>query len=821
MTFRRIRAMLGSSLLALVAVLGVLPLATPVAAQTPPGADAFRVENIRVEGMQRVSEGTVYNYLPVNIGDRLTPQRTREAIRALYDTGFFRDVELRRDGGTLVVAVLERPTIDSFEIKGNKDIKTEDLSKSLRNVGLANGKNFDRSVLDEVKQYLTDQYFSRGKYAVRVDTRVDELPDNRVRVNIDIKEGKRAKIRQINVVGNETFTEDEVLEDFELKTPNWLSWYRQDDRYSRESLQGDLEKLRSYYMDRGYANFDIDSTQVAIAPEKDDIFVTVNITEGEVFKISEVKLAGTFVVPETELRNYLLVKPGDTFSKKQITTTQEFIQNRLGLEGYAFAKVDPVPTPDPKTGEVALTFFVDPGNRVYVRQILFNGVTKINDDVLRREMRQLEGAWLSNVLLERSKQRLQRLPFIEKVESETKPVPGSADLVDVEFEIKEGPSAQLGGGIGYSESQSFILNGNYADSNFLGSGERISLDLNSGRYSKVYGFSHTDPYTNIDGIARTMSFTYRDVTQFVSASSDFSSESLALGIDYGYPISEFQALRLGFSAQRSSLITGDGSAEQAREWVRNNGDYRQQIIPEQDYGNGFVVPGTALDTTQFDTYELVLGWSYDSRNRALFADRGMRHTLSLSYALPFSDVEYYSANYDYLQFVPLIGRWTLALAAELGFAMDIGPTTASPPYRNFFAGGPDTVRGYRESRLGPKDSFGNPFGGNLKVAARAEIIIPTPEKWATSARASLFYDIGNVFSTGNRYVFTGVDGVTPVDYRFKYDKLKQSTGVAVQWLAPLGVFRFSYAFPLNTFRGDNVLFQDEEERFQFTIGQAF
>ena len=821
MTFRRTRAMLGSSLLALAAALGVLPLATPVAAQTSTGADAFRVDNIRVEGLQRVSEGTVYNYLPVNIGDRLTPQRTREAIRALYDTGFFRDVELRRDGGTLVVAVLERPTIESFEIKGNKDIKTEDLSKSLRNVGLANGKTFDRSVLDEVKQYLTDQYFSRGKYAVRVDTRVDDLPDNRVRVNIDIKEGKRAKIRQINVVGNETFTEDEILEDFELKTPNWLSWYRQDDRYSRESLQGDLEKLRSYYMDRGYANFDIDSTQVAIAPEKDDIFVTVNITEGEVFKISDVKLAGTFVVSEAELRNYVLVKPGDTFSKKQITTTQEFIQNRLGLEGYAFAKVDPVPTPDPKTGEVALTFFVDPGNRVYVRQILFNGVTKINDDVLRREMRQLEGAWLSNVLLERSKQRLQRLPFIEKVESETKPVAGSADLVDVEFEIKEGPSAQLGGGIGYSESQSFILNGNYADSNFLGSGERISLDLNSGRYSKVYGFSHTDPYTNIDGVARTMSFTYRDVTQFVSASSDFSSESLALGIDYGYPISEFQSLRLGLSAQRSSLITGDGSAEQAREWVRNNGDYRQQIIPESDYGNGFIAPGTVLDTTQFDTYELVLGWSYDSRNRALFADRGMRHTLSLSYTLPFSDVEYYSANYDYLQFVPLIGRWTLALAAEFGFSMDIGPTTASPPYRNFFAGGPDTVRGYRESRLGPKDSFGNPFGGNLKVAARAELIIPTPEKWATSARATVFYDIGNVFSTGNRYQFTGVDGVTPVDYRFEYDKLKHSTGVAVQWLAPLGVFRFSYAFPLNAYRGDNVLFPDEEERFQFTIGQAF
>jgi outer membrane protein insertion porin family len=255
--------------------------------------------------------------------------------------------------------------------------------------------------------------------------------------------------------------------------------------------------------------------------------------------------------------------------------------------------------------------------------------------------------------------------------------------------------------------------------------------------------------------------------------------------------------------------------------VRSNGDYRQQIIPEQDYGDGFIVPGTVLDTTQFDTYELILGWSYDSRNRALFADRGMRHSLSLGYTLPFSDVEYYSVNYDYLQFLPLVGRWTLALAAEVGFAMDIGDTTASPPYRNYFAGGPDTVRGYRESRLGPKDSFGNPFGGNLKVAARAELIIPTPEKWASSARATWFYDIGNVFSTGNRYQFTGVDGLTPIDYSFKYDKLKHSTGLAVQWLAPLGVFRFSYAIPLNAYRGDDVLFPDEEERFQFTIGQAF
>ncbi|MFZ9667731.1 MAG: outer membrane protein assembly factor BamA, partial [Steroidobacteraceae bacterium] len=655
-----------SLMASLLAALGLI--ASPLWAQSAAAPPVLRVDNIRVEGLQRVSEGTVYNYLPVNIGDRLSPQRVREAIRALYDTGFFRDVELRWEEGTLVVAVLERPSIESFSISGNKDIKTEDLNKSLRNVGLATGKTFDRSVLEDVKQFLTDQYFSRGKYAVRIDAQVEEVPDNRVRVKIEIKEGKRAKIRQINLVGNTTFEEEEILEDFELKTPNWLSWYKQDDRYSRESLQGDLEKLRSFYMDRGYANFEIESTQVAIAPEKDDIFITVNVNEGEVFKVSNVKLAGTFVVPESELKNFLFVKAGDTYSKKAITATQEIIQNRLGLEGYAFAKVDPVPTPEEGKKEVGLTFFIDPGNRVYVRHIVFNGVTKINDDVLRREMRQLEGASLSNMLVERSKQRIQRLPFIEKVESETTPVPGTADLVDIEFEIKEGPSAQLGGGIGYSESQSFILNGNYADSNFLGTGERISVDLNSGRFSKVYGVSHTNPYTNIDGVARTVSLTYRDVTQFVSASSDFSSESFAIGVDYGYPITEFQGLRIGFSAQRSSLITGEGSAEQARSWVRTNGDYRVQIIPEQDFGGGFVIPGTTLDTTQFDAFDLTVGWSYDSRNRALFADRGMRHSLALSYALPFSDVQYATINYDYLQLIPIIGRWTAALAAEVGYS---------------------------------------------------------------------------------------------------------------------------------------------------------
>ena len=798
-------------------------LAAPLYAQE---LGQFTVGDIRVEGLQRVTEGSVFNYLPINIGDKLTVQRVREAVRALYDTGFFRDVELRRDGNTLIVVVNERPTIESFELKGNKDIKTEDLQKSLRNVGLSQGKTFDRSVLEDVKSFLQDQYGARGKYAAKIDTNVEEVPGNKVKIKIDIVEGKRAKIRQINIVGNHTFKEKDILETLELKTPNLLSFYKQDDRYSRESLQGDLEKVRSFYMDRGYANFEVESTQVAIAPEKDDIFVTVNVNEGDVFKIKEIKLAGTFVVPEPLLRRFLIVRPGDTFNRKLITATQELLQNRLGEDGFAFAKVDPVPTAygDPANKELSLTFFVDPGSRVYVRHITFNGVSKINDEVLRREMRQLEGGWLSNSALDRSKQRLERLPYVKKVTSETKPVAGSADLVDVSYDIEEGPSAQLGGGIGYSESQSFILSGNYADANFLGTGRRVSVDLNSGRYSKVYGLSLTEPYLTPNNVGFTTSVSYRDQTQFVSASSDFSSQTLGAAFDVGYPISENQGLRIGLSFQKNDLlVSSGGSAQGAIDWVRVNGNPSERCIAADrtevgcDATNAFY----KFYSTNYDTVELTTSWNYDSRNRSLFADRGQRHSFGLSYTLPgISDVEYYVASYEFVKYIPLFGRFTLQLGGDFAYGFDVGDTTALPPYRQFYGGGPETVRGYKESRLGPKDEFGRPFGGNLKVVGRAEVLIPLPQKFESSARLSWFYDVGNIFSTGNRYAFYG-PASQPVKYDFSYDKLKHSTGLAVQWLAPLGVFRFSYAVPLNAYKGDAFLYKDEVERFQFSVGQAF
>jgi outer membrane protein insertion porin family len=776
----------------------------------------FTVGDIQVEGLQRISEGTVFNYLPVNIGDRMDARRVEESLRALYATGFFADVELRRDGGTLLVVVRERPSIEGFTITGNKDIKTEDLEKSLRNVGLARGKTYNQSTLDEVERFLTDQYYSRGKYGVIVDTKVEDLPGNRVDISIDVKEGKRSKIRQINIVGNEAFDEEELLEDFKLSTPNWLSWYRQDDRYSREELSGDIEKLRSWYLDRGYANFDVVSTQVAIAPDKNDIFLTLNVEEGEVYRVSEVKVAGEMVVPEQDLLALVQVRRGDIYSRKMITTTTELMALRLGQDGYAFAKIDPVPQENPETKEIALTFLVQPGSRAYVRHINFSGSTGINDDVLRREMRQMEGGYLSNAAVERSKQRLQRLPFIEKVEVETNPVPGTPDLVDVDFTIKEGLPGQFSGGIGYSESQSVLLNGSFVHSNFMGTGNRVAGEINAGQYSQVYSLSHTDPYVTVDGVSRSLSASYRKYSQFTSSSSDFETTTGALAVDYGWPISEFQSVRVGLAAQRSDLFTDPNqSAQQSVEWVRNNGNPYTRT-------SSVGIPPIAYTYygTEFYTFDLSLGWGYDSRNRAIFADRGARHRVNVGYTIPGSEVEYYTVNYDWLQFIPVTRWFTLLLNLEAGYGAPLGSTTAIPPYRNFFAGGPESVRGYASSRLGPKDTFGNPYGGNIKLTSQNELLLPMPEKFRNSARFSLFFDIGNVFSNDD-VTFYGPNNRTPVEYEFGFDKLRYSTGVAVQWLAPLGVFRFSYAIPLNAQKGSLTVYGDETENFQFSIGQAF
>lgn len=785
----------------------VLGLAVPVF--TIAAADPFVVRDMRVEGLQRISEGTVFNYLPINIGDTVDHVRVREAIRALYDQSLFDDIELRRDGDVLIVVVRERPSIESFEIEGNKDIKTEDLMESLRGVGLARGRTFDRSTLDNVQMFLREQYYDRGKYGVQVTTDVQDRPNNTVRVKIVVKEGERAKIRQVNIVGNRAFTRSEIREDFNLDTANWLSWIRQDDRYEKQGLEGDLETLRSFYMDRGYADFRVESTQVAISPNKKDIYVTITIKEGEKYTVSDVKLVGEMVIPEAYLRGMVLAQPGSVFNLNLLTRSSELMSLRLGEQGYANAEIEPVPELDRDKKEASITFYVDPKSRVYVRRINFKGVDQVDDEVLRREMRQLEGAYLSNILIDRSKIRLQRLPYIEKVEVDNSPVPGSPDLVDVDFELEYRMPGQFSGGLGYSGSQKLILNGSIVHTNFLGTGNRVALTLNSGRFSKLYSISHTDPYRTMDGVRRTVSLNFRDITQFTSGASDFSTTTAGATIDYGYPISEYQTLSFGVSFQHSELLSSTSSTQQAQQWVLNNGN---TFI--EDTGTGLSFFGT-----EFDTVELLAGWTFDSRNRSIFADRGTRQQFFLSYALPGSEVEYYTARFKLTKYFPITRRWTVRFNTELAFGEGLNATTALPPYKQFFGGGPQSVRGFKESRLGPRDSFGNPYGGNILVASQLELILPLPQKWASQARASLFYDVGNVFNSGE-VAFTDKLG-SPILYEPDIDDLRASVGIAVQWLAPLGLFRFSYAFPLNNYDGNDRFYGDQVERFQFSIGQAF
>ncbi len=771
--------------------------------------ELFTVRDMRVEGLQRISEGTVFNYLPINIGDSVDQVRIQEAIRALYDQALFDDIEMRREEETLIIVVKERPSIDNFTIEGNKDIKTEDLMESLRAVGLARGRTFDRSVLDNVQQFLKEQYYDRGKYGVSVETSVMDRPNNTVSVFIIVKEGDRAKIRQVNIIGNHSFPEEEIRSGFALDTANWLSWFRQDDRYAKESLEGDLETLKSFYMDRGYADFRVDSTQVAISPNRKDIYVTITVHEGEKYTISEIKLVGDMVVPEEILKAMVLAQPGSIFNLQLLTRSAEFMGFRMGEEGYANANIEPVPELDHDKKEVSVTFFINPASRVYVRRINFNGVDQVDDDVLRREMRQTEGAYLSNRLVDRSKIRLQRLPYIEKVETDSHAVAGSPDLVDIDFDIEYRMPGQFSGGLGYSDAQKLMLNGSIVHTNFLGTGDRVALNANTGRFSTAYSLSHTDPYITKNGVSRTVGVNFRDITQFTSASSDFSTTSYGATMEYGIPLTEYQRMSLGLSFNNAELLSSTNSTQQSQEWVANNGN---PFITDVSGGGVFF-------GTQFHAYELLVGWTYDSRNRALFADRGSRQQVFLSYAVPFGDVEYYTVRYNFTKYVPLFGRWTFRANVELGYGEGLGDTTAIPPYKQFFGGGPESIRGYKESWLGPRDSFGRPYGGNVLVASQLELIIPLPDKFSSQARASIFYDIGNVFNTGE-VAFTDKLG-SPLSYKPEFNELRTSVGLAVQWLAPLGLFRFSYALPLNEVAGNDRFYGDQIERFQFSIGQAF
>ena len=738
--------------------------------------EPFEIADIRVEGLQRISAGTVFNYLPLKVGDTVDTDDSVTAIRALFKTGFFNDVYLERDGNVLVVYVKERAAISSIEITGNQDLETEQLLEGLKDIGLAEGRVFDRSLLDKVEQELQRQYFSRGKYAVRIETTLTPLERNRVGILIEISEGRVARIKQINIVGNQQYTDKELRDDFALDTPSFFSFITKSDQYSKQKLAADLETLRSFYLDRGYLNFNVTSTQVSITPDKKDIYITINLSEGEQYKIREVTLSGDLVVEPEELFPLVKINPGDIFSRKRVTEAVDRMSEKLGDQGYAFANVNTVPELDNEKQEVALAFFVDPGDRVYVRRVNVEGNVSTRDEVLRREMRQMESGWFSSSKVERSRTRLQRLGYFEEVNVETPSVPGTTDQVDVNYSVTETSSGNITVGAGFSQSSGVLFNASVSQDNFLGSGKRVSFSFNNSKINTVYSFSYVNPYYTIDGVSRGLGFFFRKTDADEANVSDYSTDAYGANISFGVPINEFDTVRLNTQVEHLELKTNNSSPFEVTDFVNKHGD-------------------------NFNSLILTGGWSHDTRNRAIFADKGGRQGFTTEVTVPGSELEYYKLNYDQRRYVRLTKYLTLLMKGELGYGDGYGDFDNLPFMENYFAGGIRSVRGFEDNTLGPRDSDNNPIGGAFKVAGGAEVLFPIPFfEDSNSFRTSAFFDVGQVYKDLES---------------FSTSDLRYSVGVGALWISPLGPLSVSFGFPLNDEGEDDV------QNFQFSVGTLF
>lgn len=749
-------------------------LAAPVHAQEP-----FVVGDIRTEGLQRISAGTIFNYLPIEVGDRVDSAATSDAVRALYRTGFFRDVRIERDGDVLVVVVTERPAIAEIEISGNSEISTKELQQNLRDAGLAQGQVFDRALLDRIERELEQVYYSRGRYAVKVSSTVTPLARNRVGILLEISEGLVARIRRINVVGNSRYTDDQLRDDFQLTERTWISFITKSDQYSKQKLAADLETLRAHYLDLGYLRFAINSTQVSISSDRQDVYITINLTEGEPYTVGEIALAGNLIIDEAELSKRIVLKAGTSFSRELATRSSDAITTRLGDDGYAFANVNIVPEIDDESHTVAVTFFVDPGRRAYVRRINISGNQTTSDEVIRREVRQMESAWISTSKVSRSRQRLQQLGHFEEVRVTTPAVPGTTDQVDININIVERPTGSLMAGVGYSQSEGVTFNAGITQENFLGTGRRVKAEYNNSGASTVYSFSMTNPYYTIDGVSRGFGVFFSETDAEESAISSYRTDAYGGNVTFGIPLNEYERMRLAGEYRHTTLKLG--------------------VDPTQDLQD--FVPGS--DTVyEFDTYSLTASWSHDTRNRAIFADRGARQTLSAEVALPGGDISYYKLSYRQQRYWPLTDALTLSVDANLAYGDGIGDTLELPPTVRYYAGGLSCVRGYYPNSVGPKDTDnGDPLGGNLRICGRAELLLPVPFGDRRNLQLALFGDFGNVYDTD--------------DESTDLAKLRYSTGLGLTWLSPVGPLSFNYAWPFNAQPGDR------EQQFQFSLGATF
>ncbi|MDD2685501.1 MAG: outer membrane protein assembly factor BamA [Gallionella sp.] len=734
----------------------------------------FTVTDIRVEGIQRTEAGTVFSYLPVKVGDRMDDSQAANAIRSLYATGFFKDVRLEVEQGVLIVLVRERPSIASIQLNGIKDFPAQQLKDNMKFAGLAEARIFDKGALEKATQDLKRQYVARGKYAVSVKTSVTELERNRVGIVFDVMEGEVSKIKQINLVGNQAYEEDELLGMMKLSTPDWMSWFSKDDQYSKQKLSADMEALRSFYMDSGYLEFNIDSTQVSITPDKKDIYITINFTEGAKYTVSKVAVSGNTLIPKEEVEALIQVKPGDTFSRSALTATSKVVGERLGKEGYAFANINGIPELDKEKHEVAFNFVVDPGQRVYIRRINIAGNDKTRDEVIRREFRQVEGSWFDVDKIKKSKQRVDKLQFFADVNVETPPVQGTNDQMDVNVRVEEKSTGNISAGAGFSQGEGLSITGGITQSNLFGSGNHAAVQLNTGKINQVYSLSYTNPYYTDDGVSRGFDFYKRNTDSRSTAVSQYTSHTLGGGVRFGVPTNEDEYINYGLSFERTQLGVLANTPARIVNYVNTFGATNTNVL------------GT-------------VGWGRDTRDSAMYTTEGSVQRAFGEIALPVFDMRYYKLNYQHQYYYPVSTNVTLLLNGELGVAGGYGGKQM-PFFKNFYAGGTGSVRGYEANSLGPRDATNAVLGGTRRVVGNAELLFPVPGMKEKSVRLSGFFDAGAVYGPGD---LPGSAG------------LRYSSGVAVTWISPVGPIKFSYGVPLNKQAVDKL------QKFQFTLGSMF
>jgi outer membrane protein insertion porin family len=733
--------------------------------------DPFVVKDVRIEGIQRTEAGTIFSYLPVKVGDTMTDDKAAQAIRSLYATGFFKDVSLEVDNGVLIVVVQERPSVAQIEILGAKEFSKEDLQKGLRAIGLAEGRIFDRGLLDKAEQELKRQYISRGKYSAQITTTATPLERNRVSVRFDIVEGEVAKIRQISIIGNQVFREKDLLGLFKLRTPGLMTWFSKDDQYSKQKLAADLETLRSYYLDRGYLEFNVDSTQVSITPDKKDVYITVGVSEGPQFTVSDVKLAGELLIPEQEARSLIKLKSGEIFSRNKLTESTKLLSDRIGNEGYAFANVNAVPEVDKEKRKVAFTFFVDPGRRVYVRRVNVTGNTRTRDEVIRREMRQLEGGWYSADKITKSKQRVDRLGYFSDVNVETPSVPGTTDQVDLNINVTEKPTGNILFGAGFG-SEGVTLSGGITQQNVFGSGNHIGLQVNTSKLNTLYSLSFTQPYWTVDGVSRGFDIYHRKTNPSALGLGLYETATDGAQARLGIPFTDIDTVTLGLGYEDTRITAFEGAPLRITDYVNTFGDQNTSVL------------GT-------------VGWGRDTRDSAIYPTSGAISRANLETGLPGGTLRFYKLSGEHKRYFPLTRDFTLYVNGEIGYGHGYAGKPL-PFFRNFYAGGPNSVRGFYTANIGPKDANGDPIGGERKLVSNIELMFPFPGMQNDkSVRVSAFVDGGII---GDTYAFSD---------------LRTSAGISVLYVSPFGPLKVSFAQPIKSQEGDKI------QKIQFTFGQQF